>query len=78
MLVFEHMVQVTQMADAQVRHFKNEDRVGIRLHRCIAKSEGADIGGHVADIDVLDDNIMVSGRCNFAPAAQDMGYTRVR
>ncbi len=69
------VMQVAEMADAQVSHLKDEDRVGVLLRR----APGADVGGDVADGDIAEPQQVPGGAGSIrVPAAQHMGDGRVR
>jgi hypothetical protein len=67
------MMQVAEMADAQAGHLEDEDRIAVGHDA----AEPADVGGHIADGDVADAQ-MVLGRPAFrVPAAQHVGDARI-
>jgi hypothetical protein len=67
-------MQMAEMPDAQIRDLENEDRIAVGLHG----AKVADIGGDVADIDIIDHHVVI-GRCAVEiPAAQHMPDALVR
>ena len=64
---------MAEMADAQARDLEDEDRIAVRLHA----AEGADVGRHVAHIEVADGQGMLGRAALRVPAGQHMGDRRV-
>ncbi len=68
--VGEFVMQVAEMTDAKTRDLEDEDRIPIGFK---GAAPAADIGRHVADIGVPDDDAVLDllARCHVVPAVQD-------
>ena len=60
-------VQMAEMADAKIGHLEDEDRVAVALK---LSAPNADVGRHVADVDVVDLKCMACCAAFRVPAAQ--------
>src|SRR5207342_786772 len=79
MALVELVVQMAEMADAQARDLENEDRVAVLDHLAAGTLAviAADVGGDVADIDVVDAQADKGGLPVIAPAMEHMLDLRI-
>ena len=62
----QRVVEVAEMGDAEARHLENEDRVHVALELARLAKAAADIGGDVAEPDVVDGEVVVRRRAVLA------------